>query len=116
MGSVVLLALLGSCSVDRSFGRVGPPVTIPPPLEEPLFAPGAEPGTVVVSGSASVEDQPRPEAKVSVLNVDLGEGVVVITAEDALYSVTIPGAPGDVVEITVEFDGQLFRDFFAIAF
>jgi hypothetical protein len=116
LGSLLLIAALPIGCLERSFGRVGPPVTVPPPIEAPLFSAGAEPGTIVVSGSASAEDQPRPEARVSVLNLDLGEGVVVLTGPDALYEVTLPGAENDQVEITVEFDGELFREVFTVTF
>jgi hypothetical protein len=108
-----LLLVGGGCN-GRSFGQVGPPITIPPPFGEPLFSLGVEAGTVVVAGSAALSDVPRPGAKVSVLNLDLGIGSIVVTGDDALYQVTIPGAEGDLVEVTVEFEGQLFRSEFLI--
>jgi len=112
LGGAILLSD-GGCNT-RSFGQVGPPITIPPPFSEPLFSQGTEAGTVIVSGSASLSDEPRPGAKVSVLNLDLGLGSIVVTGDDGLYQVTIPGTEGDTVEITVEFEGELFRSEFLI--
>jgi hypothetical protein len=112
LGGALLLS--GSGCNGRPFGQVGPPITIPPPFGEPLFSLGAEVGTVVVSGSAALVDTPRPNAKVSVLNLDLGLGSIVVTGADALYQVTILGTEGDLVEVTVEFEGQLFRSEFLI--
>jgi hypothetical protein len=112
LGGALLLSE-GGCN-GRPFAQVGPPITIPPPFGEPLFSLGAEAGTVLVSGSAALVDTPRPAAKVSVLNLELGVGSIVVTGDDALYLVTIPGTEGDLVEVTVEFEGQLFRSEFLI--
>lgn len=112
----VCLLLAGVNCTEHTFGTIGPPITIPPPIEEPFFAQGPEVGTIVVQGSASLPEAPRPNARVSVLNLDLGQGVIVVTGSDALYLVTIPGVAGDRVEITVEFEGELFRSEFIVAF
>ena len=103
----------GSCN-GRSFGQVGPPITIPPPFGDPFFSAGATAGTVVVSGAAGLPEIPRPGAKVSVLNLTIGIGSIVVTGNDGLYQVTIPGVEGDIVEITIEFDGELLRSEFSI--
>lgn len=109
-------ALFGAACGDPGFGRVGPPVTIPPPVEEPAFFLGVEPGTLVVVGSASIEGEPRPFARVSIVNLDAEAGVVAFTGEDALYQEIIPGVEGDTVEITIEFEGEIFRDEFVVSF
>jgi hypothetical protein len=112
----VCLLLFGASCTEHSFGTIGPPITIPPPVQEPFFAQGPDAGTVLVQGSASLPDEERPNARVSVLNLDLGQGVIVVTGPDALYQVTIPGVEGDLVEITIEFEGELFRSEFIVAF